>query len=258
MSRHSIAAIFFITVLLLLALLSCWVTINGWYFVLVAFIWLLVAFIGSSVISLNYHVKAYCNNSSEKRKVMAITFDDGPNTFTEPVLAVLKKYNAKAAFFCIGKHIEQHPEMLKRIVSEGHTVGNHSYSHDPLFDLYRQDRVQKEIEDTDALIQHITGKKPHFFRPPYGVTNPSIRKALTATNHKVIGWNIRSFDTAIKDELKLFDRIRRRIAPGSILLLHDTSQRTVNVLEQLLLFLHESGYTVVSLEQLLNTAPYED
>jgi peptidoglycan-N-acetylglucosamine deacetylase len=258
MSKHRIVAVFFISVLLLLTLLSCWVTINGWYFVLIAFMWFATAFIGSSIISLNYHVKAYSGNPSETKKRIAITFDDGPNAFTESVLDVLKQHDVKAAFFCIGKHIEQYPNTFKRIVSEGHIVGNHSYSHAPLFDFYRQERIQREIQTTDALIQKISGKKVQFFRPPYGVTNPSIRRALAVTQHKVIGWNIRSFDTVIKNEHKLLNRIKHRIVPGGIILMHDTSHHTINVLEQLLLFLQENEYTVVSLAQLLNITPYED
>ncbi len=258
MSKHNIVSIFFLTILVLLALTSLFAAISVWVFVALCLVWFHIAFIGSSAISLNYHVKAYCGNDAETKKIISITFDDGPNAFTEPVLDVLKDFQAPAAFFCIGRHIEQKPALFKRMVDEGHIVGNHSYSHSPMFDFFRQARVKEEIELTDRMIKTITGKRVRLFRPPYGVTTPSIRRALAETMHHVVGWNIRSYDTVIKNEEKLLNRIKARIRPGGIILLHDSSERTVRVLKQLLLFLQEQDYTVVSLEQLLNIRAYED
>ncbi len=190
-------------------------------------------------------------------KTITLTFDDGPNEATLQVLDVLKKYNVKATFFCIGKNIEKHPEILKRVVEEGHIVGNHSYSHSPFFDFYRKNRVIEEIRKTDVLIESISGGKAQLFRPPYGVTNPSIRRALEVTKHKVIGWNIRSLDGILKDEKIIFARIKNRITPGGIALLHDTSH-TVKTLELLLLHLEDNKYKVVSIEELLNIKAYEN
>ncbi|GAW89019.1 polysaccharide deacetylase [Flavobacterium psychrophilum] len=124
------------------------------------------------------------------------------------VLDVLKKHNAKATFFCIGKNAEKHPEIIKQIISEGHIVGNHSYNHSRLFDFYRKDKLVEEIVQTDALIKKISGKKTILFRPPFGVTNPSIKKALQVTKHHVIGWNVRSLDGVIKNEKLVFNRIK--------------------------------------------------
>ena len=258
MLKHGITTIFFISILILLALLGLFVTIGIGYFVAIGFIWFLIVMMGSSFISSNYHVKAYCNNPSEKENNIALTFDDGLHEMTLPVLDLLKKYNAKATFFCIGKNIEKHPEILQRIVAEGHLVGNHSYSHSRFFDFYRKNRLIEELQKTNELIATISGKKAQFFRPPYGVTNPSIRRALEATGHKVIGWNIRSLDGVIKNEKIIFNRITKRVMPGGIVLLHDTSLHTVNVLEQFLQFLQKNNYTVVSLEQLLNIKAYEN
>lgn len=228
------------------------------YFVITACFWFLIVFFGSAFIGSNYHVKAYCSNRFEKEKKIALTFDDGPHEMTLTVLELLKKHNAKATFFCIGKNIEIHPEILKKVIAEGHTVGNHTYSHSPFFDFYGKNKVIAEINKTDDLIASVLGKKPSLFRPPYGVTNPSIRRALAVTNHKTIGWNIRSLDGVFKKEKFLLDRIVKRIKPGGIVLLHDTSLETVNVLEQLLSFLQTNNYEVVPLEELLNIKAYED
>jgi peptidoglycan-N-acetylglucosamine deacetylase len=213
---------------------------------------------GSSLIHLNFHVKAFSKNTLIKDKKIALTFDDGPNPITPQILSLLQKYNAKATFFCIGKNIEKHPEIVKQTVNEGHLIGNHSFSHSPFFDFYSKEQIIQELGDTDVIIQKTIGKRPILFRPPYGVTNPSIRRALEVTQHHVMGWNIRSMDGMIKNEKIIYKRIIKRIAPGSIVLLHDTSLNTVHVLEQLLLFLQLNNYTVVPLEELLNLKAYED
>jgi peptidoglycan/xylan/chitin deacetylase (PgdA/CDA1 family) len=242
---------------MLLALLSFFVAIGVGYFIMVILLWFAVVFLGSSFISSNYHVDAYCNNPLEKEKKIALTFDDGPNEITLLILDELKKYNVKATFFCIGINIEKHPEILKRIINEDHIIGNHTYSHSHFFDFYRKNRVLEEIGKTDLLIKEISGKKVQFFRPPYGVTNPSIRSALEVTKHKVIGWNIRSLDGILKNEKFIFARIKKRIIPGGVVLLHNTSLHSVKVLEQLMMYLEENEYKVVSTEELLNIKAYE-
>ncbi|WP_433814565.1 polysaccharide deacetylase family protein [Flavobacterium johnsoniae] len=223
----------------------------------VIFLWIGINAFGSSRISSNYHVKAFCNNPLEKEKKIALTFDDGPSEFTLEVLELLKKYNAKASFFCIGKNIEKHPEIVKQIIAQGHLVGNHSYSHSRFFDFYNAGQIQEEIEKTDALLEKLTSKKINFFRPPYGVTTPSIRRALKLTGHKTIGWNIRSLDGGTKNQELILNRITKRVSPGGIVLLHDTGEHSVLVLEQFLQFLQQNNYQVVSVEELLNLNAYE-
>jgi peptidoglycan/xylan/chitin deacetylase (PgdA/CDA1 family) len=258
MSKHHKTAIIFISVLLLLALLSLFVVIEASYFAMVIGIWFAIAIIGSSFIGSNYHIETYCSNPSETGKNIALTFDDGPHPMTIPILNLLKEHNAKATFFCIGKNISQYPEIAQRIVAEGHIIGNHSYNHSQFFDFYRKKSVLEELQRTDAIIEKISGRKPVLFRPPYGVTNPSIRRALAVTKHKVIGWNIRSLDGVVKNESVIFNRIAKRISAGGIVLLHDTSPQTVHVLERLLVTLREKNYKVVSLEHLLTIKAYED
>lgn len=250
--------ILFLILFLLLLFSSFIITVKWWYFLLPFGIRFFIVLAGSSLIHLNFHIEAFSKNPKTKEKKIALTFDDGPDPFTLEILSLLKKHNIKAAFFCIGKNIEKHPEILNQTAAEGHIIGNHSYSHAHFFDFYNKEQVIQELSNTDVIIQKNIGKKPIFFRPPYGVTNPSIRKALEVTQHKVIGWNIRSMDGIIKNEKIILNRIKKRVSPGSIILLHDTSLNTVHVVEQLLLFLHVNNYTVVSLEELLNLKAYED
>ncbi|SFC57699.1 Peptidoglycan/xylan/chitin deacetylase, PgdA/CDA1 family [Flavobacterium phragmitis] len=258
MITHKNISIFFILLLLLMFIANFIMPINIWYYWAVVFLWLGINAIGSSRISSNYHVKAYCSNPLETEQKIALTFDDGPSPYTLEVLELLKKYNASATFFCIGKNIEAHPEILQKVIDEGYLVGNHSYSHSKFFDFYNAKQIREEIEKTDTLLEKFTSKKINFFRPPYGVTTPSIRRVLEKTNHKVIGWNIRSLDGGTKNQELILNRITKRVSPGGIVLLHDTGKHSVLVLEQFLQFLQQNNYQVVSIEELLNLKAYGD
>tara|TARA_Y100000782_G_C10187652_1_gene267763 strand:- start:1308 stop:2078 length:771 start_codon:yes stop_codon:yes gene_type:complete len=175
-------------------------------------------------------------------KNIAITFDDGPSLATIPVLDLLKRYNVKATFFCIGNHIEQYPEIFQRMVAEGHEIGNHSYNHAHIFPMSSVKTVVAEITKTNQLIEAVTGKPCRLFRPPFGVMNPSLAKAIRKCNMEVIGWNLRSFDTVIKDRDQLMNRIVERIKPGTVLLLHDNRSETGTVLDDLLNYTTTKGF----------------
>jgi len=258
MITHKNISLFFIFLLLSLFLLKLHYAIHFLWFVVIILIWIGINAFGSARISSNYHVKAFCNNPLETECKIALTFDDGPSVYTLEILELLKKYNAKATFFCIGKNIETHPEILQKVISEGHLVGNHSYSHSKFFDFYNAKKITEELHKTNELLEKFTSKKINFFRPPYGVTTPSIRRALKITGHKVIGWNIRSLDGGTKNVDLILNRIKKHISPGGIVLLHDTGEHSVLVLEQFLQFLQQNKYQVVSIEELLNLKAYED
>ncbi|WP_232829201.1 polysaccharide deacetylase family protein [Aureibaculum luteum] len=205
----------------------------------------------------NYHVNALNSNPKTSKKQVAITFDDGPNSeFTPQVLTVLKKYNSKASFFCIGNHIEKHPKLVQQIVAEGHVVGNHSYSHSNTFDFFSKNKIVEEIISTNKLIYNLLKVNSKLFRPPFGVTNPAIKNAIKQTNLQVVGWNVRSFDTKIKEPKKILNRITKNLKAGDVILLHDSSKRTVVVLEQLLLFLQEHHYETVTVDELFEIEAY--
>ncbi len=256
--KHRIVNLIFISLLVLLALLSLFATISAWIFAVVAVVWLGIAAVGSTVMELNYHVRAHVSNPSESLHRIALTFDDGPNENTSAILDILQKHGVKAAFFCIGQHIEKHPEILRRIATDGHVIGNHSHSHSHFFDFFGKGRVMTELRQTDRLIFELTGKRPRFFRPPYGVTNPSIRRALAVTQHVVIGWNIRSMDGVSTNATAILNRILRQLSPGAVILLHDTRTHTAVVLEQLLLTAAEKKLKIVPVDELLNLKAYEN
>jgi peptidoglycan/xylan/chitin deacetylase (PgdA/CDA1 family) len=228
------------------------------WMLLPAVVWFVIVACGSGLIYSNYHVRALCSNKRAAGKKIAITFDDGPTPETNKILDVLQQKGIKATFFCIGSQIEKHPEILQRIASEGHTIGNHTYSHSTRFGFLSTAEIGGELQLTDKLIKDNSGLKTKLFRPPYGVSSPYVARALRSSGHTVIGWKIRSLDAIIKDEARILRRIKSRLAPGSIILLHDTSLKTVHVLEQLLVLLQQDNYEMVTVDSLLNIPAYEE
>lgn len=258
MLNHKNTILFCVSILVILSVLSFFFEVAWWSFLLLFLFWLVMTVWGSSDIRLGYFVKTYCHAPKAQERKIAISFDDGPHPMTEKVLDVLHQHQMKATFFCIGTQIEKYPEIFKRIIAEGHLVGNHSYSHSSTFGIFSTQKITDEIRQTDTVIEYLTGKKVLYFRPPFGVTNPRIARATKATAKQVIGWNNRSLDTVITDENKIIERVKNKVAPGGIILLHDTSQKTVNVLEQLLIFLQSENYDVITIDKLLNLPAYEE
>lgn len=221
-----------------------------WVFYAVSTLAFLVFLIlGSSAMKYNIFLKAYTSPDNFDNKI-AITFDDGPHLFTESILDVLREYKAKASFFLIGKSIEENPEIVQRIVDEGHTIGNHSYTHHKLFPLFSKKNIAHEIEKTNELIKNTTGKTINYFRPPYGVTNPAIAAAVKATQMKTIAWNLRSFDTMSANPEKVIKKVIAQLKPGSVVLLHDNREQTPQILEAILLYAKEKNYECVTIDKI--------
>ena len=258
MLKHKKIVLFCVAVVLVLFTLTFFTAVHWTFFLLLFLVWLGLTTWGSFDIRLNYFTTAYSSKPNATTKEIALTFDDGPHEMTEKVLDLLNQFNVKATFFCIGKQIENNPELFKRIITDGHLVGNHSYSHSENFGFFSSQKVVDEITKTTKLVHQLSGLKMNFFRPPFGVTNPMIAKAISTTKHHVIGWNIRSLDTVYENENTIFERVKSKIKPGGIILLHDTSQKSVNVLERLLLFLKSENYSIVSVDELLNLSAYEN
>lgn len=246
---HQKVTFIFIISLCLISICVLMFECSIWLLIGIVILYVLIVNLGVWNIQMNYFLKAISFvNTSEN--ILAITFDDGPTNYTPQILEILDKYQAKATFFCIGKQIEKHPDIFKKIIASGHQIGNHTYLHSKNFGFYNQQKVRKEILQTDQLIKQFTNDTI-LFRPPFGVTNPHITSALSTTKHRVIGWNIRSLDTVITDENKILNRILPKIQKGCIILLHDTSVHTSNVLEQLLLHLNQKKMKSVTIDKLL-------
>jgi len=242
-----------VILLLMTVGLGFFVTLPYSIFALIIITWFVITALGSFFIRWNYHLKSYQSNTTTNEDWVSITFDDGPNSeFTPRVLMLLKKHNAKATFFCIGQQMEKHPQILEQIIAGGHTVGNHTYSHSKSFGFFGNSEVETELKKTKSLINKLTGLETDLYRPAFGVTNPSIERAVKKLGLKSIGWSIRSLDTTSRDENIVLKRITSKVSKGDIILLHDTSEKAVRVLERLLVFLDEKNLKSVTVEQLLN------
>lgn len=218
--------------------------LSFWYLIIWIKLFAIIQFCGAYFIGLNFHLTSINSLNTSDKKVM-LTFDDGPHTNTVKVLEVLKKHQVKAMFFVIGKNIKGNESILKQIVADGHHIGNHSFSHHNWIDVWG---TRKVTEDFDACKKLIEQYQPQskLFRPPYGVTNPNIAKALKQLNLESIGWNVRSYDTSIKDVEKIKQRVISQLKPGAIILLHDRLDFMPEVLETLIPAIKENGFGFVS------------
>ena len=228
-----------------------------WSYAVLVLIWFFITLCGSFFIRWNYHFTSIHSNPKTEKKAVAITFDDGPNPeFTIKALNLLKKYNAKATFFCIGQYVEKHPEIVKQIINQGHLIGNHTYSHSRSFGFLSTTQVISELHKTKSIVSNLIRKEMTLYRPAFGVTNPMIERAVKKLKVNSIGWNVRSLDTTPRTEKLVLNRITKKLSKGDIILLHDTSQKSVNVLEQLLLFLQEKNLESITIDQLLEIEAY--
>jgi peptidoglycan/xylan/chitin deacetylase (PgdA/CDA1 family) len=234
--------------------------IYGWYFIVLTILTLGVAAYGSSYIGSNYHFRVICRGNNPAKNQIALTFDDGIDPVKTPqILDILAKHNIKASFFCIGNTCANNEPIMKKMYEAGHNIGNHTFSHSHWFDFYGARKMLKELEQTDQIIKKITGRKPFYFRPPYGVTNPAMKKALLKSGHLPVGWSIRSFDTNSKTPaVEIINRVTSRLTAGDIILFHDTANKIFEVLESVIQFGTKNGYSFVTIEELIGINAYTD
>src|SRR5690606_29757685 len=213
--------------------------------------------LGASIIQWNFFLTAVHNGKANRHRQIALTFDDGPHPlYTQQVLSQLERHGVSATFFCIGKHVEQFPQLVDEINQRGHVVANHTFTHSATIDFHNGMKWTAEIRQTDDAIERIIHRKPRFFRPPYGVTTPHLARAIRTTGHTVIGWRVRPYDTTARPAQKIVRTILTKTKPGDIILLHDTHDRILPVLEQLLPDLKARGFEMVTVETLLQQHAY--
>ena len=188
--------------------------------------------------------------AEKNKKVVALTFDDGPDGNTTPqALDILAKYKIKATFFVQGKNIAGNEAILKRMQSKGHEVGNHSWNHPVLTQLSLED-AKKQITDTESAITSVLGKSSKLMRPPYGAISDDIRNSLDLS---FIMWDVDSLDWKSKNEAAILTEIQHQTSDGAIILMHDIHQPSVNSLPKVIEYLQEQGYSFVTVSELLNT-----
>ena len=194
--------------------------------------------------------------AEKHKKVVALTFDDGPNATTTPqALDILAKYKIKATFFVQGQNISGNEALLKRMKSEGHEVGNHSWNHPVLTQLSLED-AKKQVTDTESAITSVLGTSSKLMRPPYGAISDDIRNSLDLS---FIMWDVDSLDWKSKNEAAILTEIQRQATDGSIILMHDIHQTSVNALPNVIEYLQGQGYSFVTVSELLgnHVKPHE-
>ena len=185
-----------------------------------------------------------------------LTFDCGyENGNTEPILDALKKHDVKATFFVVGNFLETSPEIVKRMIAEGHTVGNHTYHHLDMSSISSMDAFKKETQDVENLFEQITGTPiTKFYRPPQGKYNIENLKMAQELGYHTFFWSLAYVDwyqdqQPTKEEA--FKKLLGRIHPGAIVLLHSTSSTNAAILDELLTKWEEMGYRFGTLDELV-------
>lgn len=195
-----------------------------------------------------------------KQKVVALTFDDGPDpTYTPQVLKILKEYNISATFFIEGSNVYKYPNIVRAEIKAGHTIGNHTYSHPRLSKLSLKD-ITAEILESDAEIKQIIGKKPSYFRPPYEELTENILTASRNLRKQIILSTLTLENVSTKTPQGKAERILQLVFPGAIILAHDgrlNRSQTVAALPYLIKGLTAKGYRIVPLKTLLLKNPRE-
>ena len=188
--------------------------------------------------------------SDEVRPVVALTFDDGPNASSTPILLDgLKERKVRATFFLIGENVEkgENEKIVKRMYEEGHLIGNHTYTHCNLSKL-ETGEAKKELEQTDTVIEKITGKQPAFARAPYGELPVDSEQDLS---RMYIGWTVDPLDWMTEDAGAVVKTVVEEINPGDIILLHDCDPSSVQAAIRIVDLLQGKGYEFVTVDHLI-------
>ena len=204
----------------------------------------------------------YRVNSSDK--LVALTFDDGPSpVWTPKILDELKTAGIKATFFMLGDHVEKYPDVARRVVNEGHEIGNHTYDHHVLI-YYTMQELEDELEHADRIIKEVTGVTARYFRPPKAWLTREEKIKIRDMGYKVILWSLNSKDWVTFHDKQITSYILRHIQPGDIILFHDSGgafgteggdrAQTVKAISRLVKKLKERGYKFVTITQLLEGA----
>ena len=196
---------------------------------------------------------AYIGDPAEK--VIYLTFDAGyENGSTEKILDTLKKHDVKAAFFLVGNYLERNPDLVRRMVKEGHIVGNHTMHHYDMSKISDKQTFQAELSDLEALYKEVTGEDMQkFYRPPQGIYSQDNLAMAKELGYKTVFWSLAYVDwnnDSQPTKAQAFGKLIPRIHNGAVVLLHSTSKTNGEILDELLTQWKEMGYTFASIDQL--------
>lgn len=196
---------------------------------------------------------AYLGDTTQK--VLYLTFDAGyENGCTEKILDVLKKREVPGAFFLVGNYIEKNPDLVRRMVEEGHIVGNHTMHHPDMSKLSQKEAFQKELTDLEDLFRSVTGKElPKYYRPPQGIYSQENLEMAKKLGYKTVFWSLAYVDwnnDAQPTKEQAFGKLLPRVHNGAVVLLHSTSQTNAEILDELLTKWKDMGYRFESVDKI--------
>ena len=195
----------------------------------------------------NYEYDVVINRKIDKsKKMIALTFDDGPNYNTSKIIDVLNKYDIKATFFVLGSRAINNKDILKKMADSGMEIGNHTYNH-LLLTKYDENKIRSEIEDTSEVIYSATKKRPKLLRPSYGSVNNKIKKVA---NMPIIIWDIDTLDWKYHNSKRITSRVVNKVRDGDIILMHDIYSASLNALSNIIPILQDNGYEFVTIDEL--------
>lgn len=191
----------------------------------------------------DYATQLMVGTSLDIRPKVFLTFDDGPNeSFTPQVLNILKEHGLRATFFVVGRYVELYPDIAQRIVAEGHEIANHTYNHPDLATISDQE-VLEQINRTQDIIHETTGVRPTLYRMPYGSGGERVYHLLPEMTS--VTWNTDTGDWYLRNPEAIYENIMTQLSDDILVLLQDTNQDSVDVLEKLIISLKEAHYQLV-------------
>ncbi|HEY6408949.1 MAG TPA: polysaccharide deacetylase family protein [Ktedonobacteraceae bacterium] len=193
------------------------------------------------------------NQGNPTLSEIALTFDDGPHAYSTPkILAILRHYRINATFFCVGYLVKRHPDLVQQEYAAGHLVGNHSWSH-PYLPSLASSKILWQLAMTSETIQKAIGRRPTFFRPPYGAYDTKVLTQANRLGLTIVMWNVDPEDWSMPGSKTIISRVLRRVGSGSIILMHDGGgmrAQTVQALPTIIESLLRRGFTFVTLQQM--------
>ncbi len=197
----------------------------------------------------NTKIKAKSLEEIKGKKIIALTFDDGPGAYTDKLLKILKKHNIKATFFILGVQTEKYHNVLKKIAKSGHEIGIHTWNHKQLTRLSDAD-IENELLSTQDIIYKTTGVTTNMIRAPYGSVDKNVKKIAAKNGMYFVHWSIDSYDWKSRDANKIFDTIYKNKNDGGIILCHDIQKQSVESMDKLITSLTKDGYEFVTITDL--------
>lgn len=197
------------------------------------------------------------------QKVLALTYDDGPNDpWTMRLLEVLSRHGVQATFFMVGGYVRQRPELARAVFEAGHAIGNHAYSHKNLI-FASPSTLRRELDETSQAIQDATGERPFLFRPPFGGRRPGTFKVVEELKMFPVMWRVTCFDWAAKSHEEILRHARRQIAGGEVILLHDGGHlgigedrsHSIAATDELIREYQQQGYLFVTVPEMMQMRP---